>query len=496
MMKKLQKLGKALMLPVATLPLGGLMLGIGYRLDPEGWGSGSIIAAFLIMGGKAILDNMGILFAIGLGYGLTDDNDGTGALASLVSFLMMMKLLDVRNVGNFLGSPLADGAGKIIEGVDPIQFAAFSAMNNGNVFVGIIAGIIGSYCYMKFRSCKLPAALSFFGGKRSVAIITGVITMFVSIVLIFVWPIIFSALFSFGESIISLGPVGAGLYGFFNRLLIPTGLHHALNNVFWFDLAGINDLGNFWAGTGVTGETGMYMTGFFPIMMFGLPAAAFAMYINAKPEKKKMIGSLLGASALCAFITGATEPLEFAFMFLSPLLYLIHAILTGIVMTVVAALNVRAGFNFSAGLIDLSLSAGTPHAVNAWLLIPIGLVVGLIYFLIFNFMIKKFDLKTPGREDDDIEGEDVVVLANNDYTAMAEIILNGLGGAENITSIDHCVTRLRLEIADPTLVDDKKIKAAGVSGVIHPSKTSVQVVVGTQVQFVHDELKKLYKQQV
>lgn len=494
MMRKLQKLGKALMLPVATLPLGGLMLGIGYAIDPIGWGSENIIAAFLVFGGKAILDNMGILFAIGLGYGLTDDNDGTGALAALVSFLMMTMLLGVHNVGNFLGGPLTNGH-TMLEGVDIVTYSAFKAIDNKNVFLGIIAGLIGSGCYMKFRSCKLPAALSFFGGKRSVAIITGIVTMFASIILLFAWPMIFGALTSFGQSVISLGPIGAGLYAFFNRLLIPTGLHHALNNVFWFDLAGINDLGNFWAGTGVTGETGMYMTGFFPIMMFGLPAAAFAMYRCAKPEKRKMAGSLLGAAALTSFVTGATEPLEFAFMFLSPVLYFVHALLSGLVVGLVAALDVRAGFNFSAGLIDMVLCLPTPHALNVWMLIPIGLAVAAIYYVVFTFMIKKFNLKTPGREDDDLDGEQKIVLSNDNFTEVARGILEGLGGASNITEIDHCVTRLRLEVKDQALVNEKKIKASGASGVIRPSKTSVQVIIGTQVQFVHDELKKLYKQQ-
>lgn len=481
-MKKFQKLGKAIMLPVATLPLAGIMLGLGYFLDKDGWGANSVVAAALVYGGKAILDNLGILFAIGLGYGMTDDNDGTGALAALVSFLMFMMLLSPSTVPVFTGAEL-----------EPISAAAFAKMNNGNVFVGIIAGLIGSSCYMKFRGVQLPTALSFFSGKRCVAIITGFATMAVSVVLLFAWPMIFTALTNVGTSIQGMGALGAGLYGFLNRLLIPTGLHHALNNVFWFDLIGINDLGNFWSGTGVTGVTGMYMAGFFPIMMFGLPGAAYAMYRCAKPEKRKAVGSLLGAAALCTFVTGATEPLEFAFMFLSPVLFFIHAVLTGLSVGIVALLDVRAGFNFSAGLIDLVFSVGTPHALNPLMLIPIGLVFFGLYFVIFTFMIKKFDLKTPGREEEDEEEEATVKVSNNNYTEMAKIILEGLGGAENLTAIDHCTTRLRLEVLNQEIVNDKIIKSAGAVGVIRPSKTGVQVVIGTQVQFVHDELKKIHK---
>lgn len=476
MMKYLQKLGKSLMLPVACLPVAGILMGIGYFLDPSGWGANNAIAGGLIKAGSALIDNMGILFAIGIGVGMSDDGEGTSALAALVSFLMFLTLLSSGAVEMFTGAP-AD--------------VAFAKMNNGNQFVGILAGIIGATCYNKFKNVKLPAALAFFGGKRCVAIVTAVVSMLVAAILFFIWPMVYGALVSFGTSIISLGAVGAGIYGFLNRLLIPVGLHHALNSVFWFDVAGINDLGNFWASTGVQGQTGMYMSGFFPVMMFGLPAAALAMYHTAKSDKKKLAAGLLGAAAFCSFLTGVTEPLEFAFMFLAPGLYVVHALLTGISVAVVAALPVRAGFSFSAGLIDLGLSSSLPLALNPWLLIPLGLAVGVIYYVVFRFCITKFNLKTPGREDDDDETK--VTLANNDFTAVAATILEGLGGKGNITSIDNCVTRLRLEIKDYTLVDDKKIKSAGAAGIMRPSKTSVQVIIGTQVQFVADELKKLAK---
>ena len=292
----------------------------------------------------------------------------------------------------------------------------------------------------------------------------------------------------------NLGPVGAGIYGFFNRLRIPFGLHHALNSVFWFDVAGINDIAKFWGNAegGVLGQTGMYMSGFFPVMMFGLPAAALAMYHTAKDTKKKVAAGLLLSAAIASFFNGVTEPLEFSFMFLAPALYGIHAVLTGISMAVVAMLPVRAGFNFSAGLIDWILSFKAPFAENPLMLIPIGLVVGVIYYLIFRFVIVKFNMKTPGREDDDMD-ETKVTLSNDNFTEIAKIVLEGVGGKGNVTSVDNCITRLRLEIKDYTQVDEKKIKSAGVAGVIRPSKTAVQVIIGTKVQFVADEFKKLCK---
>ena len=479
MMKYFQKLGKALMLPVACLPVAGILYGIGYWIDPTGWGANSVIAAFLIKAASSIIDNMAILFAIGVGVGMSEDNDGTGGLAGLVSWLVITTLLSPGSVALLKG----------IE-VDAVP-AAFSKIQTQ--FIGILAGIIGSSCYNKFKGTQLPDALGFFSGKRCVAIITAVFSLVVSLILLFVWPVIYGALVAFGEGVLSLGPVGAGIYGFLNRLLIPFGLHHAVNSVFWFDVAGINDLGLFWSGAegAVLGQTGQYMAGFFPIMMFGLPAGAFAMVQCAKPEKKNIAMGLLASAALASFFTGVTEPLEFSFMFLAPGLYLIHAILTGVSVGLVAALPTRAGFNFSAGLVDYILSFKAPMALNVWMLIPIGIVFAIIYYVVFRFVITKFDLKTPGREDDDDETK--AVLANNDYTAVAKAVLAGCGGKGNIKSIDNCITRLRLEVKDYTKVDEKAIKAAGVAGVVRPGKTSVQVIIGTKVQFVADEFKKLCK---
>ena len=476
MMKYLQKLGKALMLPVAALPVASIFMGIGYWIDPTGWGANNIIAAFLLKAGGALIDNMAILFAIGVGVGMSDDNEGSAGLAGLVSWLVITTVLSSGAVAMYTGADADPAFGKI-----------------GTQFTGILSGVIGAACYNKFKNTKLPDALGFFSGRRSVAIVTSFVSLAACVVLFFVWPAIYGALVGFGKAILSTGAIGAGIYGFLNRLLIPVGLHHALNSVFWFDVAGVNDLGNFWAGTGVTGVTGQYMAGFFPVMMFGLPAAALAMYHTAKPEKKKAAGALLAAAALSSFFTGVTEPLEFAFMFLAPAAYLLHAVLTGISCTVVAALPTRAGFNFSAGLVDYVLSFKAPHALNVFMLLAIGVVFAVIYYFAFRFIIKKFDLKTPGREDDDIEAEKAAVLGNSDFAAVAAIILEGVGGKENVSSIDNCVTRLRLEVKDKAKVYEKKIKSAGVAGVIRPGKTSVQVIVGTKVQFVTDEFKALCK---
>ena len=481
MMKYLQKLGRSLMLPVACLPVAGILMGIGYALSPNVMQGGDItgtlgiIGFFLIKAGAALIDNMSWLFAIGVAVGMADDKDGTAGLAGLVSWLMITTLL-------------APGTISVMTQADANP--AFNKISNQ--FIGILAGLIGSTCYNKFKNTKLPDALAFFSGKRSVAIVTSVVSVVVAGILFFIWPFIYGGLVMFGVSVVKLGAVGAGIYAFFNRLLIPFGLHHALNSVFWFDAANINDLGNFWGNTGKPGVTGMYMSGFFPCMMFGLPAAAFAMIRSARPEKRKYAASLLGAAAICAFICGVTEPFEFAFMFLAPGLYLVYALLYGIFTILTVASGFRAGFAFSAGLTDLIFSSHLPLAQKTILIIPLGILAAVVFYAVFRFAIVKFDLKTPGREDDADNAEEMkAVLTNGDFTEVAKIILEGLGGKENVSSVDNCITRLRVEVKDYTAVDEKKIKSAGVAGIIRPSKTSVQVVIGPKVQFVADEVNRL-----
>ena len=364
-----------------------------------------------------------------------------------------------------------------------------------NPFIGILSGVIGSSCYNKFKNTKLPNWLAFFSGKRCVAIIAGLVSIVVSAVLLFVWPLLFGALVALGDAVAGMGVVGAGIYAFLNRLLIPTGLHHALNNVFWFDTIGLGDLQHFWAGetsADVTWSLGMYMSGFFPCMMFGIPGAALAMIQCAKPAKKKIAIGLVASAAVCSFVCGVTEPFEFGFMFLAPGLYVIYALLYGIFTIITVALGFRAGFSFSAGATDLLFSSTLPAAQKSVLIIPLGIAAFVVFYFVFLFAIKKFDLKTPGREDDDdLEEEKKVQLASDDYTEIAKKILAGCGGKGNIVSIDNCVTRLRLEVRDMTAVNDKAIKAAGVAGVIKPGKTSVQIIVGTKVQFVADAFSKL-----
>ncbi len=474
------------MLPVACLPICGILMGLGYWMCPATMQGGEIngiiqqIGFYLVKAGGALIDNMAILFAIGIGVGMADDNDGTAALSALASWLMITNLLSTANVS-------------VIRTLSETSTLAFDKI--ANPFIGIIAGLIGAMCYNRFKNTQLPDWLSFFSGKRCVAIVAGVVSILASVVLLFVWPVIFGALVALGEAIVSLDAVGAGIYAFFNRLLIPFGLHHALNNVFWFDTIGLGDITHFWAGetsADVSWSLGMYMSGFFPCMMFGIPGAALAMVHTAKPAKRKIVIGLVASAAISAFVCGVTEPFEFGFMFLAPVLYVIYALLYGIFVTITTLVGFRAGFMFSAGATDLLFSASLPAAQKTWMIIPLGIAAFIVFYVVFRFAIVKFNLKTPGREDDDVD-ETTVKLANNNFTEVAKIVLEGVGGKENVASIDNCITRLRLEIKDYTKVDEKKIKSAGVAGVIRPGKTSVQVIIGTKVQFVADEFKKLCK---
>ena len=480
MKKYFQRLGRSLMLPVAVLPAAAILLGLGYWIDPTGWGADSPLAAFLIKAGGSIIDNIPILFAVGVALGMAKEKDGSSALSGLVAYLVVTTLLSTNSVALLQGIDAAK--------VDP----AFAKI--GNAFVGLLSGIVASMMYNRFSHVKLPDAFAFFSGKRLVPIMTAVSMLVVAAVLFFVWPVVYTGLVSFGTGMSKLGYVGAGLYGFFNRLLIPTGLHHALNSVFWFDVAGINDIGNFLSGKGEKGVTGMYQAGFFPIMMFGLPAAALAMVHTAKTKKKKQVASLMLAAGFASFLTGVTEPIEFAFMFLAPMLYLVHAVLTGLSLAIAAAFHWTAGFGFSAGLVDFVLSSRLPLANQPYMLLVQGLVFAVIYYFLFRFIITKFNLKTPGREDDDDEIEEVsLAKGESKFAAMAAQIYEGLGGDANVTAVDNCVTRLRMEVKDMNAVDQKKIKATGVPGINIVGKQSIQVIVGTNVQFVADEINKIRK---
>ena len=483
-----QKIGQALMVPVAVLPAAAVLMGIGYWLDPDGWGANSQLAAFLIKSGGAIIDNMGLLFAVGVAFGLSKDKHGSAALSGLVGYYVVTTLLSPGSVAQ-------------LQHIDVSEVpAAFGKINNQ--FIGILIGVISAELYNRFYQVELPKALSFFSGKRLVPIVVSFVMMFISFVLLYIWPYIFGGLVSFGESIKDLGAVGAGLYGFFNRLLIPVGLHHALNSVFWFDVAGINDIPNFLGGakslaegTATVGVTGMYQAGFFPVMMFGLPGAALAIYHCARPENKAKVLGIMMAGAFAAFFTGITEPLEFSFMFVAPVLYVIHAVLTGISVFIAASMHWIAGFGFSAGLVDMVLSSRNPLAVHWWMLIPQGLVFFVIYYVVFRFTITKFNLMTPGRElavaGSEADGQDVNVSSGSeqDVAGLARQYIAAVGGSDNLTGIDACITRLRLNVKDSSLVNEALAKRLGASGVIRLNKTSVQIIVGFVAEKIANAMK-------
>ena len=492
MLGYLQKVGRALMVPVATLPAAAILMGVGYWLDPDAWGASNALAALLIKSGAAIIEHMSVLFAIGVAYGLSKDKDGAAALTGFVGFLVVTTLCSPAAVSMIQKIPL-----------DQVP-AAFGKIENQ--FVGIMVGIISAEVYNRFSHVELPKALSFFSGRRLVPILVSFLMIVVAFILMYIWPLIFNGLVSFGEHIQKLGSVGAGVYAFFNRLLIPVGLHHALNSVFWFDVAGINDIPKFLGGaqsiangTGIVGITGRYQAGFFPIMMFGLPGAALAIYHCARPENRVKVGSIMLAAAFAAFFTGITEPLEFSFMFVAPVLFVIHAVLTGISVFIAASMHWIAGFGFSAGLVDMVLSSRNPLATHWWMLIPQGIVFFALYYVVFRFTIKKFNLMTPGRElavaGDETDGYDVNVDKTDNGESATESLarryIGAVGGSDNLTGIDACITRLRLNVKDSAQVNESVAKHLGASGVIRLNKQSVQVIVGTQAESIATAMKKV-----
>ncbi|MDF2035979.1 N-acetylglucosamine-specific PTS transporter subunit IIBC [Cytobacillus oceanisediminis] len=453
----LQKIGKSLMLPIAVMPAAALLLRLGQD-DLLG-------IPFISAAGNAVFGHLALLFAIGIAIGFSKDGSGAAALAGAVGYFV-----------------LTEGAAAINETV------------NMGVFGGIISGIIAGLLYNKYHDIRLPEWLGFFGGKRFVPIITSLVMIVIAFLFGYVWPPVQAGINGVGDWIIGAGAAGVGVFGFLNRLLIPVGLHHILNTLVWFEFgeftnaAGDVIKGDLWRFLAKDPSAGIFMTGFFPIMMFGLPGAAFAMVAAAKKERRKAVAGAMAGLAFTSFLTGITEPIEFLFMFLSPVLYFIHAILTGLAMSISYALDIHHGFGFSAGALDYILNFGI--AQKPVLLAGIGLLYGLLYFVVFYFLIKKLDLKTPGREDE-IEGE---FEGNNaikgNYAEAADAYLEALGGRENLEEIDNCVTRLRLKVKDIALVDEGHLKQLGAKGVIKLSKTSLQVIVGTDVEFLANELKK------
>lgn len=477
-----QRMGQSLMLPIATLPAAAILVGLGNYL-PKAW----ILSRFMINGGDVVLNNLALLFAVGLAIGMSANKDGAAAIAGVVAYLVPTTMLSPTNpIG--LTNLLNVKASSLNE--------AFKYVDQ-NVLVGICAGLIAAALYNRFHEVKLPMALSFFSGKRLVPIIAAFVMLFFTAAMYFVWPLVYGAMVAFATSISKLGFVGAALYGFFNRLLIPTGLHHALNSVFWFNVAGINDIGNFWASKGVKGVTGMYEAGFFPIMMFGLPAGAYAIYRNALPENKKETGSLMLAGAFASFFTGVTEPLEFSFMFVAWPLYVLHAIFMGLSLGFAALMHWTASFSFSGGLVDYLLSFRMPLANKPYMLLVQGLVMAAIYYFGFDFAIKKFDLKTPGREKvavTETAGAAMVAADATDdkFMRQAKQIYAAIGGHDNISVISNCTTRLRLQLKDTGKVDQPAVKAAGVPGLNILDVHNIHIVIGTEVQFVAEALQSLF----
>lgn len=512
-MTSLQRFGKGLMGAVAVMPVAAILMGIGYWIDPDGWGANSAVAYILIKAGGAVLDHLGVIFAIAIAFGLSKDNNGAAALSGFLGFTTVKLLIGEKAVATYLGVDL--DALKQTGGEALLAWRAqgWDKVDDKNVLFGILIGLLVAWIYNRFHQTKLPDFLAFFSGRRLVPILTTFFAMLLAGVLYFIWPFLYNILFNFGQTIQASGAVGAGIYAFLNRLLIPTGLHHALNSIFWFDVIGINDIGKFlggaktielaaaatdaascpgtWTGSSceVVGVVGRYQAGFFPVMMFGLPGAALAMYLRADNSRKKVVGSLMMAGALAAFFTGVTEPLEFAFMFIAPLLYVIHALLTGISVFIAASMGWTAGFGFSAGFVDMLLSSQNPIANKWYMLLVLGLVYAVVYFVVFYFLIGLLNLKTPGRGDDGDEG--ATLSGNAEMNDVASTILAGLGGVENVESVDYCATRLRVAVKDHMAVKEAEIKRAGVAGVIRPSQKTVQVIVGPQVQFVYDEVARI-----
>ncbi|MFJ4195583.1 N-acetylglucosamine-specific PTS transporter subunit IIBC [Pseudomonas sp. NPDC089534] len=449
----LQRLGRALMLPIAILPIAGLLLRLG---DTD-----LLNIAIIHDAGQVIFANLAMIFAIGIAVGFARDNNGTAGLAGVIGYLVMVSTLKV-----------------------------LDASINMGMLAGIVSGLMAGALYNRFKDIKLPEYLAFFGGRRFVPIVTGFAAVGLGVLFGYIWPPIQHGINAFGTLMMESGSFGAFVFGVFNRLLIVTGLHHILNNMAWFVFGNFTDPAT---GALVTGDLsryfagdpkgGQFMTGMFPMMIFGLPAACLAMYRNALPERRKVMGGIFLSMALTSFLTGVTEPIEFAFMFLAPLLYLLHALLTGLSMAITNALNIHLGFTFSGGFIDMVLGWG--KSTNGWLVVPVGLAYAVVYYAVFDFCIRRFNLKTPGRED--AVATDKAAIGENE---RAGAYIKALGGAANLLTVGACTTRLRLEMVDRDKASDADLKALGAMAVVRPGKGgSLQVVVGPLADSIADEIR-------
>ena len=455
--EKLQSIGKALMLPIAVLPAAALLLRLG---APD-----VLNIPFVTKAGGAIFDNLALIFSIGIGVGLAKDNNGAAGLAGAIGYLVLTSGLK-----------------------------AINPDLNMSVLAGILSGLEAGILYNRYHDIKLPEFLGFFGGRRFVPIVTALVSLVLALVFGVIWGPCQAFIHAVGEWIIGAGVVGTFVYGVLNRLLIPFGLHHILNSFIWFvfgeyttpdGVVATGDLNRFFAGDP---HAGMFMAGFYIMMMFGMPAVALAMYHAAKKENRPKIAGALASVAFTAFLTGITEPIEFMFMFIAPVLYGIHAVLTGLALSVAYALGILHGFGFSAGFIDYVLNFGL--ATKPLLIIPVGLAFGVVYYVIFSWAIRHYELPTIGRYDDEgLDEETDEATKADDYT---EAMVANLGGLDNLEDVGYCVTRLRLTVKDPEKVDEEAIKRMGVRGIFTKGR-AVQVVIGTHAELVANDINKLRK---
>ncbi len=458
----LQPLGRSLMLPIAVLPAAGLLLRLG---QPDIFGGNPFVAA----AGQAIFDNLGLLFAIGVAVGLARGGDGAAGLAGVVGYLVATKGAEALIT---VPPALLTGLAGTAKDLAAASFRDKTLAHLG-VPIGILSGLIAGWAFNRFGKIKLPDYLAFFGGRRFVPILSGFAGLGLALVFGLGWSGIDAAVDALSRAVVAAGPLGLFAYGVLNRLLIVTGLHHILNNIAWFvigDYHGASgDLNRFFAGDPTAGS---FMAGFFPVMMFGLPAACLAMYHTALPERRKAVGGMLLSLALTALLTGVTEPIEFSFMFLAPGLYALHAVLTGAAMALMSALGVKLGFGFSAGLFDYVLNFN--RATRPLLLLPVGLAYFGLYYGLFRFCIVRFDLKTPGREPEEAQA----IAVNTGAGERGRAFVEALGGAANLASVEACTTRLRLVVSDQGAVNEPALRALGARGVLRPSPRDLQVVLG------------------
>jgi len=455
MFNLLQKIGKALMTPIAVLPIAALLLrlGLGDIFDGQ-------VALIMNSAGDAIFSNLDLLFGIGVAYGLAKNNDGAAALAGAIGVLIAKSV-----------------------------YLSIDKDVNMGVFVGIIIGVLAGSFYNRYHDIKLPEFLGFFGGKRFVPIITALSAIVVGVLAGYFWHFAQSGINAFSDTIINLEETGTFIYGTLNRLLLPLGLHHILNSVFWFQLGeytyikeGVEivangDLHRFFA---EDKTAGVYMSGFYVVMMFGLPAMAYAIYLNTPKTSRKKAGAILAGLAFTSFLTGITEPLEFLFLFVAPLLFVIHALLTGLALAVAQMLDIHAGFGFSAGFIDYIINYKL--ATNPLLILPLGAVFSLIYFVASYYTIKVFKLKI-------FEEDTNTSTAKKDDEA--QVFISALGGKENIIDTDACITRLRMHVHDSSKLEDKSFTTLGAKGVIRPNKHSIQIVLGTKAENIAEKIKSV-----